>query len=183
MNDNPFQALFGILNKLDPKQKFMLGAGVLVTLVLLTVSLFLLNEPTYSTLYSGLSQEDASKVVEYLGGQKTLYKLEENGQTIKVPKERVYELRLALAAKGIPSSGVIGYEIFDQSTMGMSEFMQKLNYKRALEGELARTIKQQEGVEGVRVHIVIPQKSIFKEEEKHPSASVVLKLRNNVPPS
>ena len=183
MNDNPFQALFGILNKLDPKQKFMLGAGVLVTLVLLTVSLFLLNEPTYSTLYSGLSQEDASKVVEYLGSQKTLYKLEENGQTIKVPKERVYELRLALAAKGIPSSGVIGYEIFDQSTMGMSEFMQKLNYKRALEGELARTIKQQEGVEGVRVHIVIPQKSIFKEEEKHPSASVVLKLRNNVPPS
>jgi flagellar M-ring protein FliF len=183
MNNNPLQALLGIINKLNPKQKFLLGGGILLTLVLLASLLFFLNEPNYTTLYSGLSQEDASKVVEYLNAQKILYKIEDNGQSIKVTKEKVYELRLALAGKGIPSSGVIGYEIFDKTTMGMSEFMQKLNYKRALEGELARTIQQQEGVANVRVHIVIPQKTIFKEEEKAPSASIVLKLKSNSVPS
>lgn len=183
MNNNPLQALFGILNKLNARQKLMLGGGILLTLVLLAILLFFLNEPNYSTLYSGLSQEDASKVVEYLGNQKLLYRIDDNGQTIKVPREKVYELRLALAGKGIPSSGVIGYEIFDKTTMGMSEFMQKLNNKRAIEGELTRTIQQLDGVVGARVHIVIPQKTIFKEEEKTPSASVVLKLRNNSTPT
>ncbi|MCX7875655.1 MAG: flagellar basal-body MS-ring/collar protein FliF [Melioribacteraceae bacterium] len=182
MNTNPLQAFLGILGKLNPKQKIMLGIGVVTTLALLALLIFVLNEPTYSTLYSNLSQEDAAKVVEYLSGQKIMYKLDDNGQTIKVQREKVYELRLALASKGIPSSGVIGYEIFDKSTMGMSEFMQKLNYKRALEGELARTIQQQDGVLAARVHIVIPQKSLFKEEEKLPTASVVLKLRNNSTP-
>ncbi len=183
MNNNPLQALIGIINKLNPKQKFLFGGGILLTLILLATLLFILNEPNYTTLYSSLSQEDASKVVDYLNSQKVLYKIEDNGQTIKVPKEKVYEMRLALAGKGVPSSGIIGYEIFDKTTMGMSEFMQKLNYKRALEGELARTIQQQDGVIGVRVHIVIPEKSIFKEEDKLPSASVVLKLRNNSLPS
>jgi flagellar biosynthesis/type III secretory pathway M-ring protein FliF/YscJ len=73
MNNNPIQALLGILNKLNPKQKFMLGGGILVTLALLTALLFLMNEPTYTSLYSGLSQEDASKVIEYLGTQKIIY--------------------------------------------------------------------------------------------------------------
>jgi flagellar M-ring protein FliF len=183
MNSNPLQALLGILNKLNPKQKFMLGGGIVLTLALLSVLLFFLNEPNFASLYSGLSQEDASKVVEYLSNQKVLYKIDDNGQTIKVPREKVYELRLALAGKGIPSSGVVGYEIFDKNTMGMSEFLQKLNYKRALEGELARTIQQQEGVLNARVQIVLPQKTIFKEEEKSPSASVTLKLKSNSVPS
>jgi flagellar M-ring protein FliF len=161
------------------QQKFMLGGIVIITLILLGVTIFFLNEPSYTTLYTGLAQEDASKVVEHLTSQKIPYKLEDNGQTIKVQKEKVYETRLSLASKGIPSTGIIGYEIFDKTTMGMSEFMQKLNYKRAIEGELARTIMQQEGVEGVRVHIVIPQKAVFKEEEKPTTASVVLKLKGN----
>jgi len=179
MNTNPFQALIGIINKLNPKQKFMMVGGIFSTVILMIVMLFLLNEPSYTTLYSGLAPEDASKVIDYLNNQKVLYKIDDNGQTIKVPKDKVYETRLALAGRGVPSSGVIGYEIFDKTSMGMSEFMQKLNYKRALEGELARTIAQLDGVQGVRVHIVIPQKTIFKEEEKQPTASVVLKLRNN----
>ena len=85
------------------------------------------------------------KLLMYLISDKIHYKIEDNGKTIKVPKDKVYETRLSLAGKGIPSSGVVGYEIFDKTTMGMSEFMQKLNYKRALEGELARTISEQEG--------------------------------------
>ncbi|KAF0142395.1 MAG: flagellar M-ring protein FliF [Stygiobacter sp.] len=183
MNTNPLQALTGILGKLNPKQKIMLGVGVVVTVALLAVLMMILNEPTYSTLYSGLSQEDAGKVVEHLNSQKVLFKIDDNGQTIKVQREKVAELRLTLAAKGIPSSGVIGYEIFDKSTMGMSEFMQNLNYRRALEGEIARTIQQQEGISWAKVLIVMPKRTIFREEEKQPTASVVIKLKNNSAPS
>ncbi|HEX2960365.1 MAG: flagellar basal-body MS-ring/collar protein FliF [Bacteroidota bacterium] len=176
---NSVQALLGIFNKLSLQQRLIIGGVVLATVILLGFILFAFNEPNYSALFTNLAPEDASKVVEHLTSQKIPYKIEDNGQTIRVPKEKVYETRLALAGKGIPSSGIVGYEIFDKNTMGMSEFMQKLNFKRALEGELARTIMQVEGVEGVRVHIVFPQKSVFKEEEKEPTASVVLKLRNS----
>lgn len=174
---NSLEALLGIFGKLSIQQRMIIGVVFVVTLTLLAFIVFVFNEPSYSALYTNLAQEDASKVVEYLSSQKVVYKIEDNGQTIRVPKEKVYEVRLALAGKGIPSSGIVGYEIFDKSTMGMSDFMQKLNYKRALEGELARTILQQENVQGARVHIVVPQKSVFKEEEKAPTASVVLKLR------
>lgn len=183
VKNNPLNSVMAVFKKLTMQQKVMLGGIAGVAVVLLGVTVFFLNEPTYSTLYSNLSQEDASKVVEQLTSQKIPYKIEDNGQTIKVQKEKVYETRLSLASKGIPSTGVIGYEIFDKTTMGMSEFMQKLNYKRALEGELARTISQEEGVEGVRVMIVIPQKAVFKEEEKPPTASVVLKLKSNFTPT
>lgn len=176
---NSVEAVLGIFNKLSLQQRLVIGGVVVLTVVLLGFIVFAFNEPNYSALFTNLAPEDASKVVEHLSGQKIPYKIEDNGQTIRVPKEKVYETRLTLAGKGIPNSGIVGYEIFDKTTMGMSEFMQKLNYKRALEGELARTIMQEEGVEAVRVHIVFPQKSVFKEEEKEPTASVVLKLRNS----
>lgn len=171
--------LLSIFNKLSFQQKIMIGSGIILTFVLIGVSFVFLNEPNYSTLFTGLHEEDASKVIEQLNSSKIPFKIEDNGKTIKVAQEKVYETRLSLAGKGIPSSGVVGYEIFDKSTMGMSEFMQKLNFKRALEGELSKTITQQEGIEGARVHIVIPQKSIFKDEDKLPTASVVLKVRGN----
>jgi len=179
MNKNPFEALLSIFNKLTVQQKFIIGGVTGLTIILLGTLIVFLNEPNYTPLYSNLSQEDASKVLEQLNSSKIAYKIDDNGKTIKVPKDKVYETRLELAGKGIPSQGAIGYELFDKNTMGMSDFMQKLNYKRALEGELAKTISQEEGVEGVRVHIVIPQKSVFKDEEKLPTASVVLKLKNN----
>ena len=179
MNKNPFSELFGIFNKLGMSQKIMLGGVLIVTVVMLGVLVIFLNEPTYAPLFSGMPEEEASKVVEELNNMKVPYKLEDAGRTVKVPQEKVYETRLSLAGKGIPGSGVVGYEIFDKSTMGMSDFMQKLNYKRALEGELAKTIMQEDGVAGARVHIVIPEKTLFKEEERQPTASVVLKLRGN----
>ncbi len=139
--------------------------------------LFAFNEPNYTTLYSNLPPEEASEVVKYLNTQKVPYKLENGGTAISVNKTGVYEVRLALAGKGIPASGMIGYEIFDKNTIGMSEFMQKLNFKRALEGEIARTIIQQDGIENVRVHIVTPEKAVFKNEQKEATASIVVKLR------
>ncbi|MHB1687313.1 MAG: flagellar basal-body MS-ring/collar protein FliF [Ignavibacteriaceae bacterium] len=179
MKDNPLSAVLNIFNKLSLQQKIVIGGTVGITAILLIVLLSFLNQPNYSPLYTNLSQDDASKVVEQLSAQKIQYEIGDNGKTISVPKDKVYEIRLSLAAKGIPNSGIVGYEIFDKSTMGMSEFMQKLNYKRALEGELARTIMEVDGVEGARVHIVIPQKSVFKDEQKPPTAAVVLKLKDN----
>ncbi len=177
---NLFNSLLGIFNKLSLQQKLFLSGIIVISLVLLGFVFFIFNEPNYTTLYSNLSQEDASQVIEYLTNEKVPYKIGGNGSTILVAKDKVYKVRLTLAGKGIPSSGTIGYEIFDHNTMGMSEFMQKINYKRALEGEIARTIMQQNGVKSARVHIVIPQKTIFKDEEKPPTASVVLKLKPGV---
>jgi len=179
MNNNFLDQILGVFNKLSVQQRLVIGGATVGTFALIIVLIFFLNEPVYSTLYTNVAEEDASKVIEQLVAQKIPYVIEDNGKTIKVPKEKVYETRLTLAGKGIPNSGIIGYEIFDKSTMGMSEFMQKLNYKRALEGELAKTIMGQDGVEGARVMIVLPPKSIFREEEKLPTASVVLKLKNN----
>lgn len=176
-------AMLGIFSKLSMQQKMLIGGALVATMVLLGFVVFVFNEPSYGTLFTNLAPEDANKIVEMLNGQKVQYKLEDAGTTIKVPKDKVYELRLAAAGKGIPSSGIVGYEVFDQSLMGMSEFMQKLNFKRALEGELSRTIMQESGVEGVRVHIVFPEKSLFKEEEKQPTASIVLKLAPGYSPT
>lgn len=183
MNTNPLQALTGILGKLNPKQKILLGVGIVATVALFAVLMTILNEPTYSTLYSGLSQEDAGKVVEHLNSQKVLFKLDDNGQTIKVQREKVAELRLTIAGKGLINSGVVGYEVFDKTTMGMSEFMQNFNLKRALEGEIARTIQLQEGVLFANVKIVMPKRTIFREEENQPTAAVTLKFKGNSSPT
>lgn len=176
-NNSSAGAVIGIFNKLSLQQRLLLGGIAAFSLVVLGMVVFMFNEPTYTVLYSDLAPEDASKVVEHLSGAKIPYKLTDNGATVSIPKDKVHEMRLAMAGKGIPSSGIIGYEIFDKNTMGMSEFIQKLNFKRALEGEIARTIMQQQGIEGARVHIVFPERSIFREEQKEPTASVVLKLR------
>lgn len=170
------QPVIQIFNKLSIQQKVLIGGLIILSLLFFIVVMYMLNEPNYSALYTNLADEDASKVIEYLNEQKIPYKLEDNGHTVRVPKENLYESRLGLAGRGIPNSGIIGYEIFDKNTMGMSEFMQKLSYKRALEGELSRTITQQANIEAARVHIVVPAKSVFKEEQKEPTASIVLKL-------
>jgi len=176
MNNSPIQQLLKVFNKFTLQQKVVFGGALIVSVIIFATIFIFLNEPDYSTLYSGLSETDAAKVITYLNTQKISYDLSDNGTTIKVPKNKLYEVRFSLAEKGIPNSGVAGYEIFDENTMGMSEFMQSLNYKRALEGELSRTIMQQDGIEAARVLIVFPKKSLFKEEEEPPKASVVVKL-------
>ncbi len=178
-NNSVMGNVFGIFNKLSFQQRMLIGAIVVVTFVLIGFVLFLFNQTNYSTLYSHLDTEDAAEIVEYLKSQKIPYQLADDGTTIKVPREKLYDIRLMLAGKGIPNSGIIGYEIFDKSNIGMSDFMQKLNYKRALEGELARTISEERGVKSARVQIVMPEKSVFKDEQKQPTASVVLKLIGN----
>jgi len=130
-----------------------------------------------AVLFSNLTPEDAGAIAEKLKAQKVPYELEAGGTTISVPKANVYDLRLSLASQGLPKGGGIGFEVFDRQSLGTTEFVQRLNYQRALQGELARTISRFPEVEEARIHIVTPKDSLFLEDKKKPSAAVVLKLR------
>jgi flagellar M-ring protein FliF len=133
--------------------------------------------PTLSPLFSRLSPEDAGAIVERLREDRVTYELDAEGTTVLVPEERVHELRLALAADGLPRGGGVGFELFDETRFGESEFTEQVQYRRALEGELARTIAHIEGVERARVHLVLPQRTLLTSEEARASASVALHLR------
>lgn len=163
--------------KLSVAKKVLLVGSFLASILGFIFLISWVREPEYAVLFSNLEAHDASKIVERLKEKKVEYKLTDNGRTILVPKQNVYELRLQLAGEGLPNLSIVGYEIFDKSNIGVSDFIQKINYKRALEGELARTILQIDGIEAVRVHIVIPEKALFKEDQKEPTASVILRLK------
>jgi flagellar M-ring protein FliF len=155
----------------------VLGGGAL--LMGLFVSLLLwINQPQYKVLFSGLGQRDAAQVVAKLKDIKVPYSLSGDGGTISVPEEQIHEARLALAAEGLPRGQGVGFEVFNKVDMGTTEFVQKINYQRALEGELARTIASFAEVREARVHIVMPRDSLFVEEEKKPSAAVVVDLNS-----
>ncbi len=161
------------------RSKVTIGVMFTVLVTLLILVLVWLNQPDYYVLYSGLSPEEAGKVVQYIQGQGVKYKYENNGSTILVPHNKVYDLRLEMANEGIPSDGVVGYEIFDKNNFGMTEYVQQVNYKRALEGELRRTIQQMDEVQAARVHLVMPKEALFKEDQSEPTAAVILKLRGH----
>jgi len=163
-----------------------ISIGKLITLAILVVSTFagifvLVNwsgKPEYMPLYTHLSAEDAGEVVAKLREQKVPYTLSHNGGTVQVPRERVYDLRLELAGQGLPRGSGVGFEVFDQTKLGATDFVQNINYQRALQGELSRTISGLAEVESARVHIVMAPRSLFIEEEEPASASVILKLRS-----
>jgi flagellar M-ring protein FliF len=136
------------------------------------------SRETYGTLYSELATEDAAAIVEKLKTAQVPYKLEHNGTMILVPEERVPGLRLELAAGGLPHGGSVGFEIFDRSKIGATEFEQQVNLRRALEGELARSVMSVDGVKAARVHLVLPERRLFAAREETASASVVVKLEN-----
>lgn len=163
-----------------------LSAGKLISLTILVVAtvwgvIVLLNwsgSPEYLPLYSQLSAEDAGEVVARLKEQKIPYKLSHDGATIQIPREKVYDVRLELASQGLPRGSGVGFEVFDNTKLGMTEFVQNINYQRALQGELSRTINGLAEVESSRVHIVIPPRSLFIEEEEPATASVILKIHH-----
>jgi len=181
---NQAQKQFGTLFKrLSTRQIVFIVSVVLVALVGIIGLVSMMNKPSYGILFSNLESQDAAKIVEKLKEKGVPYQLGSGGKTIEVPHEKIYELRLELAGEGLPQSSIIGYEIFDKPNFGVTDFVQKLNYRRALEGELARTILQLEEVEAARVHIVIPEKTLFAEDQKSPTASVFLKLKSGRQPA
>ena len=135
------------------------------------------NRPEFDILFADVEPTIASQIVSELRTQKIRYRIENNGRTIYVPSEHVSELRLTFAEEGLVGSAVPGYEVFDDQRIGMTSFMQQLNMRRALEGELTKTINQFPGVRNSRVHLVLPEGKLF-EDDQHGSASVVLYLNS-----
>lgn len=150
--------------------------GVLVGVMAISV---LSSRETYGTLYSELATEDASAIVEKLKTAQVPYRIEAGGTQVLVPEERIPGLRLELASAGLPHGGSVGFEIFDRSKIGATEFEQQVNLRRALEGELARSVMSIDGVKSARVHLVLPERRLFAAREESASASVVVKLQNS----
>ncbi|MFO0676824.1 MAG: flagellar basal-body MS-ring/collar protein FliF [Polyangiaceae bacterium] len=134
------------------------------------------HEP-YAVLFASLEREDAASLVAKLKESKVPYRLLENGSAIEVPESRVHELRLELASAGLPQGGAVGFESFDKVRLGATEFEQRVLYRRALEGELARTVGSLVSVQHARVHLVLPERSVFVSKTEPASASVVVQLR------
>lgn len=168
----PFQAM-------SPGRRMLVGGIVVACLLAFAALIMLANRTDYRPLFTNLSSEDAGEIVKKLKESKTPYQITPDGKGVMVPSDKVYELRLSLASEGLPQGGGVGFEIFDRKNFGMTEFVQKLNYQRALQGELARTISQISGVEQARVHLVMPEKTLFKEAEKPPTASIVLRMKGS----
>ncbi|MEC7518367.1 MAG: flagellar basal-body MS-ring/collar protein FliF [Myxococcota bacterium] len=150
------------------------GAGVLVAGAILFFAHG--SSPDYGILFSNLSQEDAARIVERLRAMNVDYELAEGGGTILVPDASVHETRLTLANEGLPSGGGVGFELFDTQRFGESDFSEQVQFRRALEGELARTIRHLAGVESARVHLVLPERRLFTTDESEASASVALHM-------
>lgn len=161
-------------------RKIALGLLALITVAGFTTLFIWTNKTPFKTAYSGLTKEDAALVVEKLKETNTPYRLTGDGTTIIVPESLVYEVRLTMAGEGIPKGGGVGYEIFDKTEFGTTEFVQKINKKRALQGELSRTISAFDEVKLARVMIVMPKESVFVEEVKKPSASILLELNSDL---
>lgn len=173
-----YKNIFVVFKSLSPAKKVAVIALLISALVGGVILALWAKEPVYEVLYSNLDPADAGAVVEKLKAMKVPYKVNDGGRTVYVPKDKVYELRLQMASQGLPSGGTVGFEVFDKTKLGITEFAQQVNYQRALQGELARTITSMSQVESARVHIVLPKKSVFLEREEPASASVVLKLRS-----
>ncbi|MEO6340394.1 MAG: flagellar basal-body MS-ring/collar protein FliF [Caulobacteraceae bacterium] len=155
----------------------VLGASAGIAAVLIAVMMRLGGEPK-SLLYSNLDLKEASQITSTLDQSGVKYEVKGDGSTIMVDRSVVASTRLMLSAKGLPTSGSVGYEIFDNaSPLGQTDFVQTLNRQRALEGELARTITSIQGVKSARVHLVLPKRQLFEEDAQSPSASIMVQIQ------
>ncbi len=178
---NPvIERILTTIKELSLPKKIGLGLFVMVLVAGFITMFIWTNKTEFKAAYSGLTKEDAASVVEILKESNTPYRLTGDGTTIMVPESIVYDVRLTMAKSGIPKGGGVGYEIFDKTEFGTTEFVQKINKKRALQGELARTITAFDEVRSARVMIVLPKDSVFVEETKQPSASILLELNTDI---
>jgi flagellar M-ring protein FliF len=165
-----------LLFSLSLKQRISIGAAMLAAIVGLFSFAHWNRERDFKPLYTGLSQEDAAAVLAKVREGGSEFRISESGSSVLVPSAKVAELRLQLAAAGIPKSGRIGFELFDKTNFGTSDFAEQVNYHRALEGELERSVMAIGAVEQARVHITFPKESVFLESRQPAKASVLVKL-------
>ncbi|MGM0437990.1 MAG: flagellar basal-body MS-ring/collar protein FliF [Bacillota bacterium] len=153
----------------------VLGAAMIVAFIFLIIAG---GSSNYKPLFGDLSSQDANAIVERLEEQNINYKLADNGSTILVPENVVHETRLDMAGEGLPDQGMVGFEIFDQTNFGTTDFERQVNFYRALGGEMSRTIQNMEIIEYARVQVTAPQESLYIEEEKPSEASVLVKMKS-----
>ncbi|MBI4774900.1 MAG: flagellar M-ring protein FliF [Deltaproteobacteria bacterium] len=173
------QVIKEFFDGLSPARKFSFFLILALVVAGLIAIILWGNKIDYRPLYADLNPQDANAIVEALKSKKIPYRLDANGTAISVPVEQYGDARLFLAGEGMPSGGSLGYELFDKAKLGMSEFLQKVNLRRALEGELAKTISHIEEIRLARVHLVIPERALFADEQQPATASVVLTMAKN----
>jgi len=168
-------ALIRGFNDLPSQRKLGVMVALAAVIALIAGSVMWAQTPDYRVLYGNLSDRDGGAVIESLQKQNIPFKTAEGG-AIMVPSNMVYEARLKLASQGLPKGGSVGFELMDNQKFGISQFQENVNYQRALEGEITRTIETISAVQGARVHLAIPKPTVFVREEQKPSASVLVSL-------
>jgi flagellar M-ring protein FliF len=165
------------LRGLKRKQQITLGAGACVVILTLLVFIFLMSRADFKPLYSGLQPEEAQSIARTLAADNIPYEISTDGTSLSVQAAKLDPVRLDLASQGLPQTGRLGLELFDKPNWAGSDFAERVNYQRALEGELERTIRAIRQVQAARVHLVLPHDSLFSERERAAKGSVVVKLR------
>ncbi|HEY0236150.1 MAG TPA: flagellar basal-body MS-ring/collar protein FliF, partial [Afipia sp.] len=177
------QGLLAFLKGLGAARMAAMAAVAVTLIAFFGFIIMRVTAPQMTTLFTDLSYEDSSGIIKELERQAIPYALKNDGAVIMVPKENVTRLRMKLAEGGMPKGGGVGYEIFDKSdALGSTSFVQNINHLRALEGELARTIKGIDRIQAARVHLVLPERPLFSRETPEPSASIVLRVRGSLEP-
>lgn len=164
------------LARLSSAQKIALMVGMAAIVAIMIGTLLYGGAPSYKVLFSNISEKDGGAIISSLEQMNVPYKFSESGGAILVPGDKVHEARLRLATQGLPKGGSVGFELMENQKFGISQFLEQVNYQRALEGELARTIQTVAAVSLARVHLAIPKPSVFVREEQKPTASVMLQL-------
>lgn len=165
------------LNQYDLQQKMVMAIGVAALFALISGMWMWGKTPDYRVLYSNLSDRDGGAIIESLQQMNIPYKFAEGGGALLVPSDRVHEARLKLASQGLPKGGAVGFELMENQKFGITQFAEQVNYQRALEGELSRSVQSIGAVASARVHLAIPKPTVFVKEKQQPSASVVLNLQ------
>lgn len=164
------------LSRLNNQQKLTLMVAVAAVITLAVGTLLWSRHGDFRVLFSNITERDGGAIISALEQQNVPYKFSDGGSAILVPGDRVHEIRLRLASQGLPKGGAVGFEVMENQKFGISQFAEQVNYQRALEGELSRTIQSIAAVQTARVHLAIPKPTVFVREEQKPSASVLLSL-------
>ena len=170
------KSVLGLVQEWPLSKKISTGAVLLISIFLFAFLIIQARTADQQLLYANLALSDASSVTAWLKNQKIDYTLKNGGKDIWIPADLIYQTRLDLAANGLPSGGDVGFEVFDKQNFALTDYVQKVNYTRALQGELARTITSLAPVESTRVHLALPEKRLFKNQQKSGSASVIVTL-------
>lgn len=176
LTNNPAERIKTMLSSLRGSPKLLLVICGAAALSIIIALLFWAKEPDYRVLFSNISDEEGGAIVAQLTQLNIPYRIDTPGGVIKVPGAQVHEVRMKLAQQGLPKSGSVGFELLDQEKFGVSQFTEQVNYQRALEGELARTIENLGPIQSARVHLATPKPSMFVREQKKPTASVTVNL-------